>query len=449
MTKHRRGRRSGVVSLRQRITGEKVSTVTLYDHDIQTTFSFSGPAGSLTPDLRLSRVFRPITSWMLTRNDLIQLMYSQLSGGLLLGGTDMWQNKAMHIRSWNTAYSFTNVANTPARVRIYVCRLRRTTQQSLTTNSYSYTDGVSGFEWAFASGSLNDSSSDPSLKDWNLWNTPVNEQSADNDISFTRYARNLTMYGRPEGVDMVPSNQFELASLDALAIDKMDIRSVFPDLTKQVAVTKRLDKVLRPGKTGTFTLRNRVPRDLHPNELLATRQDTGAALRNQKFGQGGPYTYFLFMQAHSLGSIKAASTAAGDLSLMLCVSKRTHPPVAIECRSKEVIRVMHDDGRKANHVIAARMDSVDSPAYDLGSGLSPWFKGNPNAPTGFNGSQSDFATTKLRLNDTSLDPQFAVHPYSVSSKVDTVLGRQQRYLNTPSFGLIQSQPMIPTWQTHS
>lgn len=421
--------------LRQQICGEKLSSVVIYDEDILCQYQKTGTnaAGPPTPNkifvvnYAFPRIFRPITSWMLTRDDLIRLMMSQLSGALVTAGSDMYQNKKMYIRSWRSLLSFTNEANTSARVRIYKISWKRPPQNFLVGNSYVYSDPVPPAPWTVPAVSLLDDNNAPYRRNWGMWATPVSGFADPSDTAYMPGTNDTTIYGFPRGLDMTIGNHFEAARLSNLALSKMPLTQVFPDITKLHKVTKIIDKVLRPGKTASKVLRHRVPRELCPTELLAQLTGAGAYEQVQKYGGGGTYTYFLFAHVESLGALKminqnADSEAAFGVPI---VPLRVRPPTVLRCRHVEKVQVFHEDGRKRVIQQFGRFDNVDAAAYDFAP-LTQWYP--TPAESGFNGFVSDFTKANgiLANTTTAWDP-FTVRPVDQNPYGDSVCGQSRSH----------------------
>lgn len=266
----------------RKITGNCYNQIVVKD-DGNIMSSVSNPIAS-------SMIFRTLSYWYNTREDMLRLLNGTMSGPSNLAGSDLNTNKHLWIQGGvRVTQTIRNPRSYPVFVHIYKCNLKCPDAGQLPG---AYIEGT----LPFAYGSANSAFNRPENAYWDFFDQSSRQlMGSAADTAYMKFDGDSQLAGNSTGgypgggnVALV-DNFWEVTSGNDSSMDfreKMSLSWIFPEIKKKLKVRTVFRGWIPACGSRTYTYRASMPSELRPRDYL-----TNDCMNFSK------YSYFLMIRA--------------------------------------------------------------------------------------------------------------------------------------------------------
>lgn len=264
-------------------------------------------------------LFRIISGWFNTREEILRILNATLSGPSTTPGTDLNLNRHVWVQRAYDKLTLHTPGKLPVRYKLY--RMRLKCRDNGATQGV-YVEGT----LPFAVGSAQAAANLPSGSYWDFWNQ-TSRQGGDQSGFMPLYADGI-LAKNVSGVAVTaptPGSDFEAGNNSAGTIanfhEHTSLPFIFPELKRKCVVECVSKGVLLPGRRKVITVPNRMPPEFRPRDYISDNCPNFSR-----------YSYFYFLRAYCHGPDFRYGQATDNVFLP---SVRYSHPVEVVCHMEK------------------------------------------------------------------------------------------------------------------
>lgn len=347
-----------------------------------------------------SMVFRIMSSWYNTREDMLRLLNGTMSGPSNLAGTDLNTNKHLWIQGGvRVTQTIRNSKSYPVYVQIYKCNLKC---DDAGQSGGVYVEGTLPFA---SPGSANSSDNVPGSAYWDFFDQSSRmTMGSAGDTAYMKFTADNALAGNSVGGYAsslaVAGNYWEVASGNSDGLDfreRMPLTWIFPEIRRKLKVRTIFSGWIPSEGSRTYSYVASMPHELRPRDYLSNDC--------MNFSK---HSYFLMVRAFAAPMLSSVPTQGYQVSVTdalrntLAVDRAPYgfwrPPVCLSFTESRTYRLRRQGDSIPSFGCIETSDAVPVGGSPAGGGWLGGAWGLVQYVT-YSGTPSKWCTTTLDNTD--------------------------------------------------